>query len=220
MRRGRFIVGEGGEGSGKTSAIRFLYEEFKGASILTREPGGTTYAEELRALVLSDSSAGVGGLATSLTMWSARADHMEQKIIPALTSGMHVFSDRFDPSSWTYNIFAQNEGKPQPEKDRMVELFWQLRDVVLGAYVPDLYLFFDVTPEVGLARRRMASSALGEELTRFDSQKIKFHYTVREGYRSFFSRNSIPSVRIDADRPQAEVLEAAKVAVQKLLGGS
>lgn len=207
MARGKFIVIEGGEGSGKTTAIEALKTRFAGAPVIfSREPGGTPYAEKIRHLALKDDDARLAdGTSIFLLMWAARRDHMEVLIKPALERGDHVICDRFAASSWAFNVRGQNQPQLAP-------LFSTMEEAVLGEIVPDLYIFLDVDPVVGIERRQKNSLIDNH----FDEQEFAFHHTVREGYKEFFRTH--PHRTVDAGAPKEEVAQHVCRIVQELTG--
>jgi dTMP kinase len=107
-------------------------------------------------------------------IWAGRADHVWKKINPALEKGINVVSDRFDSSTYAYQIFGQ-------EGNDLEELFFLIRKKFLKNCTPDLYIFLEVTPEEGV--RRVAKRK--GEVNHFDERKIEFHNRVRDGYKKF-----------------------------------
>lgn len=191
--RGKFLILEGSEGAGKSSQLKKIQEIFGEDILITREPGGTPYAEEIRNIILKSENAEQADAKTIFALfWAARADHMKNKIIPALDSGKHVISDRFDSATYAYQIFGQ-------EAKELKEKFFDFRDFFLGEYKPDLYIFMDVDLKIGLSRKNSQI----EELNHFDKRKIEFFERVKEGYLDFFSL--VPSVIVDAN-PSFEIV--------------
>lgn len=208
MKRGKFIVIDGCEGAGKTTLIRALAKESSPRKILlTHEPGGTGFADKIRALVLSKEAKTAGAETQFGLMWAARAEHLKHKIIPALAKGITVVSDRFDSSTFAYQIFGQ-------EAKHLKELFWLTREVFLRERKPDLYIFLDVLPEVGLARIA-ENKRKGELLDHFEKRSLDFHRRVREGYREFLK--TVPHTIIDANRPLEAVQEDTFSVIRKYL---
>ncbi|MCX6717094.1 MAG: dTMP kinase, partial [Candidatus Taylorbacteria bacterium] len=147
MKKGLFIVVDSGEGAGKTSQLNRAKEVFGDSLVLTREPCGSPYAEEIRNIILKSPNAGQADANTLFALfWAARADHMKNTIIPALEAGKTVISDRFDSSTFAYQIIAQ-------EAKELKDFFWQMRDFYLGDLKPDIYIYFDIDPVIGLARK-------------------------------------------------------------------
>ncbi|MDB5259207.1 MAG: thymidylate kinase [Candidatus Taylorbacteria bacterium] len=195
----KFIAILGGEGSGKTTQVKRLRERFPDAElVITREPGGSPYGEVIRNIILKHEHSGQASGYTQFGLfWAARHDHMKNIVIPALERGSHVVTDRFDCCSYAYQIFGQETGT-------LKDLFWQVRNVFLGDRKPDMYVFFDVTPKVGLARVASRQLQLIDS-NHFDERKIDFHERIRAGYRDFLSRIDEPHAIIDADKPLVEV---------------
>ncbi len=200
MKKGLFIVVDGGEGAGKTTQFNRAKDFFGDSLVLTREPGGTPYAEEIRELILHSQNAGQADAKTLFALfWAARADHLKNKILPALEAGKMVMTDRFDSSSFAYQIVAQ--GARDLEK-----LFWETREVYLGDLKPDLYVYFDLDPVVGLTRKNQQGR--GEELNHFENRKIDFHNRLRDGFKEFITY--VPHALIDASQPIDKVWEDFK----------
>src|SRR5579864_4280814 len=107
MEKGKFIVLEGGEGAGKSTQLRVIKEILGDDIVITREPGGSPYAEEIRNVILKSTNAGQADAKTHFALfWAARADHMKNTVLPALNAGKHVISDRFDSSTFAYQIYG------------------------------------------------------------------------------------------------------------------
>jgi dTMP kinase len=206
MRRGLFIVVDGGEGAGKTTVLKsFIEATPPGKFIMTHEPGGTPFADKIRELILSKDAAESGAETMFGLMWAARAEHLKNKIIPALERGVTVICDRFDSSTYAYQIVAQ-------KSPRLKKLFWEMRKAYLRGVEPDLYIFFDVEPKIGLAR---VAERKGEK-THFDNRKLAFHQAVRKGFREFLKY--VPHKIIDANKPLEEVKSDFMKIVSDLTG--
>jgi dTMP kinase len=197
----KFIAIEGGEGSGKTSLILLLKDVFDNPHfpfITTREPGGSPYAEVIRNTALKDPLAG-GALPETMLclMFASRYDHVKNTVVPALESGISVITDRFDASSYAYNVSAQSGGS-------LAEVFWHMHRRLIR--VPDLYIYIDVTSEEGLRRAHSRNQSLLDG-NHFDDREVDFHNLVRAGYRQFFKEKSIRSIIIDGNKPFDQVKE-------------
>jgi len=204
--KGKFIVLEGGEGAGKSSQIAKLKEIFGGKIVVTREPGGSPYAEEIRNLILKSQNAGQADAKTHFALfWAARADHMRNKIIPALEAGKMVISDRFDSSTFAYQIYGQ-------EAKELEKFFWQMREFYLGDIVPDLYIYMDVEVKEGLRRKQTQGK---DEMNHFDERKVDFHNRMREGFMEFLKH--VNSVVIDSNPEAEEVLKSLQSEISKHL---
>jgi len=194
-RRGTFIALEGIEGAGKSTQVKLLQKTISerwGECLATREPGGSPYAEEIRRTIMSEE---YGRSASAYTMfelfWAARTDHIENTIRPALLRGAHVITDRFDGTTFSHQI----HGQECPELD---ELFFLKRDVYMADICPDMYIFLDMDPEVGLQRIAVRK---GEPLNHFDKRDLDFHMRVREGCKQFAALSLGKSVLINANQP-------------------
>jgi dTMP kinase len=208
-KRPPFIVIEGGEGSGKSSVLMALKEELGDAIMTTREPGGSPYAEVIRDVTLKNPLAkGTPAETTLCLMFAARFDNTARAIVPALESGKPVIADRFDASSYTYQVWAQSAGA-------LDKLFWHLRERLIVK--PDLYIFFDVEPKEGIRRARSRNQSLlqGKQYDHFDDREIEFHEKVREGYLQFFKK--VPHIVIDANKPLEEVKRAFSKKIRELI---
>lgn len=171
--RGKFITIEGGEGVGKSTNIEFikrLLEQRGIECLVTREPGGTPMAEEIREVLIKNRSEEVVSEAELLLMFAARAQHLGRKILPALESGVWVISDRFTDATYAY----QSGGRGVPEhKVALLESFVQ------GELRPDLTLLLDAPIEVGMERARNRG-----KLDRFEEEQAAFFNRVRQNYLS------------------------------------
>ena len=168
---GKFITIEGTEGVGKSTNIAFIkaWFEAKNISLLhTREPGGTPLAEEIRELLLSKRDEQVDAKSELLLMYAARAQHVSQKIKPALEQGQWVLCDRFSDASFAYQGAGRALGL-----DKLVALDqW-----VLEGFKPDLTILLDLPVEVGLSRAQERGPS-----DRFEEEKVEFFEQVRNGY--------------------------------------
>lgn len=204
-KRGTFIVLEGGEGAGKGTVRTFLESQFPDA-VFTREPGGTPLGERIRANMLSFEAAKASAETQCALVWASRLDHVRVKIRPALEAGKSVISERFDSSTYAYQIVGQ-------EAPHLKPLFFEFRKL-LGNTVPDLYIFLDVDAETGILR--IARNKKKEEpLDHFEKRSLAFHQRVREGYLAFFK--SVPYVTVDANRPLEEVQREVFAVIRKYL---
>lgn len=205
IKNGKLIVLEGADFSGKSTQMRELGREYGDTLILTREPGGTPYAEAIRELALNHELAKqAGGRTQFLLMWASRAEHMHNKIRPAIQDGKIVVSDRFDSSTFAYNIFGQQE-------EDLEDFFWTTREAILQEWKPDLYIYLDLSPEE--SRRRM-EGAPADRLNHFDKRSTEFHELVRQGYKEFFSR--VGGLILDANRPIADIAADIKKAIESV----
>ncbi|MGR4048690.1 dTMP kinase [Kosakonia cowanii] len=194
----KYIVIEGLEGAGKTTARDIIVDTLKtlgvGDMVFTREPGGTLLAEKLRSLVLDIRSVGdeaITDKAEVLMFYAARVQLVETVIKPALARGSWVIGDRHDLSTQAY----QGGGRGIDQS-----LLATLRDAVLGDFRPDLTIYLDVTPEVGLKRARARG-----ELDRIEQESLDFFNRTRARYLELAEQD--PRIRtIDATRSLEEVV--------------
>ncbi|RTR39617.1 dTMP kinase [Shewanella canadensis] len=190
----KFIVIEGLEGAGKSSAIslvRDFIEKHTGkAPVCTREPGGTPLAERMRDLVkIADESDPLCDEAECLLLYAARAQLVANVIKPALTRGEWVLGDRHNLSSLAY----QGGGRG------LMELVEVVSQATLGDFKPDLTIYLDIDPELGLSR-----AASRGELDRIEKQELDFFERARGTFLSFASKDDSIAV-IDAGQTMAEV---------------
>ncbi|RZQ56764.1 dTMP kinase [Pseudidiomarina tainanensis] len=171
MPLGKFIVIEGLEGAGKSSAIASVVAHLNAKGIVTqtvREPGGTPLAEAIRDLVKQDWEERLTAETELLLMYASRAQLVENVIKPALKQGKWVIADRHDLSSRAYQGGGRQLGD---------EKLTTLRQLVLGSFVPDLTLLLDVDPKQGLQRARERG-----ELDRIEQEDLAFFERTRERY--------------------------------------
>ncbi len=188
MSRGRFITLEGGEGAGKSTQVGLLAERLKAMNIpvvVTREPGGSPGAEEIRKLLVRGEPGRWDALTEALLMFAARADHVARNIRPALARGAWVVCDRFTDSTYAY----QGAGRGLP-----AETIRGLEEAVLGGFEPELTLVLDLPVEEGLRR---AHARRGAE-TRFERFDTAFHEKLRTAFRKIAQDHPQRCVMIDA----------------------
>lgn len=199
MKNSKFIVIEGLEGAGKTSAIQTAVDTLKQQGItdlaFTREPGGTPLAEKLRELIKQGiEGEKVTDKAELLMLYAARVQLVENVIKPALAQGKWVIGDRHDLSSQAYQGGGRGIDKA---------LMKSLRDTVLADFKPDLTLYLDLDPAVGLARARARG-----ELDRIEKESMDFFYRTRERYQAL-AKEDASIITIDAsqdiDKVQADI---------------
>ncbi len=204
MTRGKFIVLEGGEGSGKTTFGERLKVEFPGI-VYTQDPGGTALGEHIRALLMADETAGIDTRAELLLFLAGRAQLVAEVIKPALESGKSVISNRFGLSSIAYQVY----GRERPE---LLPLYKAVSAEILQGCMPDACILLDVTPETGAARVHSRP----EEPTRFDKESLDFHARVREGLKKHVNEFGKPFI-IDAEKSLEEVWTKVRNTVQSIL---
>ncbi|WP_312559976.1 dTMP kinase [Atlantibacter hermannii] len=204
---GKYIVIEGLEGAGKTTARNVVVETLKSLGIndmvFTREPGGTVLAEKLRSLVLDIKSVGeeiITDKAEVLMFYAARVQLVETIIKPALARGAWVIGDRHDLSTQAY----QGGGRGID-----AQLLATLSHAVLGDFAPDLTLYLDVDPVVGLKRARARG-----ELDRIEQESFDFFHRTRARYLELAAADSRIKT-IDATQSLEQVTQAIRDAVTR-----
>ncbi|MEE4192496.1 MAG: dTMP kinase [Halieaceae bacterium] len=195
-RRGLFITVEGGEGVGKSTNIAVVEDWLQSRDIpyrLTREPGGTPLAEQVRELLLAQRKEPMAPLAELLLMFAARAQHIQQVIEPALADGAWVICDRFTDATYAY----QGGGRQLPEH-------WvgTLETLVQGELRPDLTLLLDAPLEVGLSRADQRG-----ELDRFEIEQRAFFERVRACYLERAAAEPARFRVVDSNRPLEVIAE-------------
>lgn len=194
--RGRFITVEGGEGAGKSSNLAFIRSLLEAAGkqvLFTREPGGTPLGEAIRELLLGHKHTGMADETELLLMFAARAEHLRQKILPALDQGVWVLCDRFTDASFAY----QGAGR-----GISLEKISILQQFVQGSLRPDLTLLLDLPVETGLQRAGRRS-----EPDRFEREARDFFEKVRAGYLQIAAQEPDRVQVIDAS-PALPVVQA------------
>ena len=193
--RPRFITLEGGEGAGKSTQAKRVAEALKtrGIScIVTREPGGSPGAEEIRKLLVEGEPGKWDALTETLLMFAARADHVAHTIRPALDAGNWVICDRFTDSTYAY----QGVGRGLV-REKITEIQW----AVLGNFAPDFTLILDLPVDAGLRRAGARKSAE----TRFEQFDKDFHEKLRTAFRDIARREPDRCVLIEAQGTEDEV---------------
>ena len=203
-----FITFEGGEGSGKSSVMKEVAKRLAadGYEIIeTREPGGTPIAEQIRNVILDKANTKMDARTEALLYAASRRQHLVEKVWPALEEGKIVMSDRFLDSSLAYQGVARGLGV---DNVLSVNLF-----ATEGKY-PDLTLFFDIEPELGLAR---IAANKGREVNRLDLEALSYHHMVRNAFLDLSKRYADRYVKIDASKTFEEVIEDAYQEIKKRL---
>ena len=210
MNGGFFVTIEGGEGAGKTTILQGIagWLETQGWKVVvTREPGGIPIAEKIREVILDRRHTDMDARTEALLYAAARRQHLAQKVEPALKAGAAVLCDRFVDSSLAYQGHARGLG---------IEEVWAINRFATVERLPDLTLYLDVRPEIGLARVR---SDHGRKINRLDLEDLSFHRKVREGYLLLTRKFPERIVTIDAEQPLERVLELALKETEKRLKG-
>lgn len=208
MKKGLFIVFEGGEGSGKSTMIDKVYEWLRECNydcIKTREPGGISIAEQIRQVILNKENTDMDSRTEALLYTAARRQHLVEKVIPALENGQVVLCDRFLDSSLAYQGFARGIG---------IDEIYEINKFAIGDCMPDISILFDISPELGMERINKNSQ---REVNRLDLESLDFHNKVREGYDIVYKNNKDRMVKINAEEPIDKVFDNVKNIISNLL---
>ena len=203
-----FVTFEGGEGSGKSTVLKQVNEILLSeghSTLLTREPGGTPISEQIRNVILDKANTSMDPRTEALLYAASRRQHLVEKIWPALKEGKIVLCDRFLDSSLAYQGGARGLG--------MDEILEVNRYATEGQF-PDITLFFDVDPSIGL--QRIAANA-GREVNRLDLERMTFHEKVRASFQKLASLYPERYVTIDASQPLEKVVEDSLKAIKAKL---
>ena len=218
MASGKFITFEGGEGSGKSTQARLLAERLKAGgidAILTREPGGSPFAERVRALLLDPAAPSHSALSEALLFYAARADHLDKTIRPTLAAGTWVVCDRFSDSTRVYQGVAGGLG---------AEALDALERLAVAPTRPQLTVILDLAPAAGLARARARGAAPGGAATEadpFERRDPLFHERLRAGYLAIAEAEPQRCVLVDgASAPDAIAAAVWAHVEQRLLQGA
>jgi dTMP kinase len=198
-----FITFEGPDGSGKSTQARLLAERLRreGHPVLeTVEPGGTPIGQQIRRILLDPANQELRAVPELLLMFAARAQNVEQSILPALAQGKIVVSDRFTDSSIAYQGAARGLGW---------DTVLQVDRIACQGLVPDLTLCIDIDTETGLSRAHSRNRDSGSHEARIDQQAVEFHHKVRDAYHELASREPGRVRLIDGSGSEAEI--AAKI---------
>lgn len=189
------ITLEGGEGSGKSTILDLIKEFLQGHDIdfmVTREPGGVPISEKIRKVILDVNHTEMDARTEALLYAAARRQHLVEKVMPAIEAGKVVIFDRFVDSSLVYQGFCRGIG---------VDEVYNLNLFATEGFTPDLTLYLDVDPKIGLKRVNSGD----REVNRLDLENMAFHEKVREGYLMLAKRNPNRYTMIDANKSLEEV---------------
>jgi dTMP kinase len=206
-RPGRLVTFEGGEGAGKSTQIERLAATLRGAGLdplVTREPGGTPGAEQIRELLVEGPPERWLPLSEALLLLAARYDHVVRRIAPALADGRWVLCDRFMDSTRVYQGLAGAVGEAVIDR---------LHATVLGDLRPDLTVILDVPVATGLGRRQEAAGG-----QRYERMSNAFHEQVRAGFLALARAQPERCVVVDATRPVDTVADDIRDLVARRFG--
>ena len=190
----KFITFEGGEGSGKSTQIKLLAKKIAETSdvCLTREPGGTTSAEEIRKLLVRGKADKWSSVSELLLLFAARKDHIDKLILPSLKSNKWVLCDRFVDSTYVYQGMC---GKTS------IDIIKKIEKLVIGQFEPQLTFLININPKIGIQR----SKRPGNKDLRYENMDMKFHNKVYKAYLRHASLNKERITMIDGSKSITDI---------------
>jgi len=203
---GLFISFEGGDGSGKSTISKMIYQELKKRGyqvIYTREPGGIDISEKIRSIILDPNNSSMDSKTEALLYAASRRQHLVEKVIPALKLNKIVISDRFIDSSLAYQGFARKIGFDE---------ILQLNKFAIDEYFPDATIYFELDEEIGLSRTRRRG-----KLDRLEIETKEFHTLVKEGYQEVLARFPNRIKIVDASKSIDEVYQDSIKLVEEII---
>ena len=190
----KFITFEGGEGSGKSTQIKLLAKKIAKTSdvCLTREPGGTASAEEIRKLLVRGEADKWSSVSELLLLFAARKDHIDKLILPSLKSNKWVLCDRFVDSTYVYQGMC---GKTS------IDIIKKIEKLVIGQFEPQLTFLININPKIGIQR----SKRPGNKDLRYENMDMKFHNKVYKSYLRHASLNKRRITMIDGSKSITDI---------------
>jgi len=204
MKRGFFITIEGGEGAGKTTLLEAMKKELlsrKYSLVITREPGGTKLGEEVRNLLLKRRKEKVAFKAELCLFLASRAQHIKDVILPSKKDGKIVLCDRFNDSTLAYQGYARGLG---------LEDVIEFSSYIVKDALPDLTLYLDLDPKIGLSRVK-------SKYDRIEAEKVSFHQKIRKGFFILAEKYPERIKIINASKSPAEVYRDSMNFIDELL---
>ncbi len=199
---GRYVVVSGGEGTGKTTLLTSLRQAYPDV-VFTREPGATDVGQKIRSALL-DGEVTPDPWSELFLFFADRADHIAKIVRPALASGKTVISDRAWMDTFAYQWWARMGKREAPA----------FMDLITTANfpVPDVWLWLDLDPAVGIARRKQTA-----KMDRLDKERLEFHQDVRAGFAAMAEILGNRTIRLDASQSIPQVEAAAMDALHAIL---
>jgi dTMP kinase len=210
-RRGVFITFEGLDGSGKSTQMRLLSERLRAGGFdvfESVEPGGTPIGQQIRRILLHEDNIELAPTAELLLMFAARAQNVDQWILPALSGGKVVLSDRWTDSTIAYQGCGRGLG---------ADVVLDVDRIACRGLVPNLTICIDIDPLVGLARARARASETRDIETRMEQEELAFFRRVRDGYAQIATDEPRRFRMIDGDRGRGVVAEEVWAVVEPAL---
>ncbi|HWK70361.1 dTMP kinase [Pollutimonas sp. M17] len=207
MGKGFMIVCDGSNGAGKTTVIKAIEAHLNDRglqAVVTREPGGTVIGEKIRDILLCPDTPEMSDIAELMLFGAARAQHVKEKILPAIQAGKAVVSDRFDAATLSFQHYARGLD---------LGLVRQINALALDGFRPDMNIILDLDPAIGLERVHQR----GERLDRMEAQKLEFLQRARQGYLEQARLDPALFRVLDAGRPLAQVVADALGIVDELI---
>ncbi len=211
IKRGLFITFEGPEGSGKSTQLRLLAAQLRGEGktvLETAEPGGTAIGMQIRRVLLDSKNHELRPTTELLLMFAARAQNVDELILPALSRGEIVLCDRFTDSSLVYQGAARGLG---------ADVVYEVDRIACRGLVPDITIVIDIEIELGLERAHGRNRKAQDVETRLDEQAIGFHRKVREAYLQLAADEPNRVKLIDGSRSEKEVEDDVWNAIRRLI---
>ncbi|NQY64076.1 MAG: dTMP kinase [Alteromonadaceae bacterium] len=207
MKKGFMIVCDGSNGAGKTTVIKGIENHLvnKGFDVvLTREPGGTVIGEKIRDVILDPSTPEMSDMTELMLFGAGRAQHLQQKIIPAIESGKIVICDRFDAATFSFQHYARGLD---------LETIKTINNFALNGFVPAMNIILDIDPLEGLKRVK----SRGEGLDRLEDEKLEFLTKARNGYLQQAQLQPEIFEIVDATQSKEEVLKSVLKIINSLI---
>lgn len=197
-----FVSFEGPEGGGKSTQLELLYQRLTAEGVpvcRTREPGGTRIGEGIRDILLDPEHGEMSIRAEVLLFAAARAQHVHERLQPALACGQVVLCDRYVDATFAYQGSAGG-----------ANLGWldQVTQYATGGLMPELTVLLDLAPEVGLQRKRADHRAGSAQMNRIDQRELEYHQSVREGLLARARADPVRFLVLDATCSREELAEA------------
>ena len=207
MKRGLFVTVEGTDGCCKTTQIRNIIDHLSSLGcrvVLTREPGGTRISENIRSIILDPTFTEMHSITELMLYSAARAQLVEQVIKPSIAKSETVICDRYIDSFYAYQGYGRGLD---------MDMLKKITSLAIDDMIPDITIFLDLDPEIGLRRRMNAANG-----DRIENEQIEFHRRVYDGYKQLARENPDRIKTIDASRSVEEVWQDVRRQLDMALG--
>ncbi len=205
--KGYMLVCDGSNGAGKTTVIKTIVKHLESLGrevVVTREPGGTPISEEIRELLLNSKSSNMCDITELLLFGASRAQHVQEKILPAINDGKIVISDRFDSATVSFQHYARGLS---------LERIQTINNIALDGFKADMTIILDLDPVTGLERVK----SRGDALDRMEDQKLKFLQDARDGYLEQAKQSPDRFRVVDASKSMEDVASDVLTIVDMLI---